>query len=104
MKDMFDVQHREMYSQALTALDNASVDYMLGGAFAVYYYRGWWRDTHDIDIYILPQDLDDAKDALENAGFNDLGEQAGGDIAWIYHAGRDSLIVDAIFRFANLSN
>lgn len=104
MKDLFEEQHRALYTQALSALTESGVNYMLGGAFAVYYYTGWWRNTHDIDVYVTPEHLDDAKRALDAAGFSDLGEQAGGDRAWIYHSGRDSLIVDVIFRFANLSN
>ena len=104
MKDLFVEQHRELYRQALSALESSGVEYMLGGAFAVYYYTGWWRDTHDIDIYVMPEHLDEAIRALEEADFTDLGEQAGGDRAWIYHSGREALIVDVIFRFANLSN
>lgn len=97
-------EHKELHTRALIALTDAGVDFMLGGAFAVYYYTNWWRDTHDIDMYIVHEDLDRATEALEKAGYHDLGEQAKGDREWIYHAGRESMIVDLIWRFANLAN
>jgi len=104
MNDSVVEEHRDLYAQALSALNERGVPYMLGGAFAVHHYTNLWRDTHDIDIYITPETLDQATDALRSAGFHDLGEQALGDRDWIYHAGRESVIVDVIWRFANLAN
>lgn len=98
-----DSHDRELYTEALNALLVAGIDFMLGGAFAVYHYTGWWRSTHDIDVYVTPGDLERTKLVLAEAGFRDLGEQAVGDHEWIYHAGKDEVIVDAIFRSANLS-
>ncbi len=46
--------------------------------------------------------MGDAAAALGCVGFENLGEQAGGDEQWIYHAGNGSIIVDVIWRFANL--
>lgn len=89
---------------ALSALKKAEIPFMLGGAFSVYHYTGWWRNTHDIDAYVTKEDLPKAVEALERAGFHDLGEQAAGDRDWIYHAGMGDIIVDLIFRFANLPN
>jgi hypothetical protein len=95
-------QERELYREALIAFNNSGIDYMLGGALGVYYYTDWWRSTHDLDIYVAPNDVDRARVILTEIGFHDIGEQAQGDREWIYHARKDGLIVDIIWRFANL--
>ncbi|MCE5199035.1 MAG: nucleotidyltransferase [Armatimonadota bacterium] len=104
MRDLFEHEHREIYREALTALKNAGIDFMLGGAFAIYHYTNWWRNTHDIDVYVVQNDVAKAARALETAGFYDIGEQAKGDKEWIYHSARGDMIVDVIWRFANLAN
>lgn len=97
-------QDNEIYTLALSALNKSGIDYMLGGAFAIYHYTNWWRNTHDIDVYMVKEDVPKAAGALEMAGFDDMGEQAEGDKDWIYHACCESVIVDVIWRFANLEN
>lgn len=104
MKKLLSIEHEELYAKALKALSAAGVDHMLGGAMAIHFYTNWWRNTHDIDVYVVHEDLQKAMDALAAAGFEDLGEQAEGDREWIYHAGREAIIVDVIWRFANLAN
>lgn len=104
MVDFNHISDPEIYTQALRALKDSGVNFMLGGAFAVYHYTGWWRSTHDMDVYVTVDQLDAAKSALAAAGFEDLGEQAKGDREWIYHAGKNSIIIDVIYRFANLAN
>ena len=104
MSDLLNHEERELYAQALTALNDSGVDYMLGGALAVYHYTDWWRNTHDIDVYVTPENLDRARSSLDAAGFRDIGEQAEGDHQWIYHAAQSPIIVDVIWRFANLAN
>lgn len=78
-----------------------NVPFVLGGAFAVWFYTGVWRHTHDIDVFAEPESVPAAAEALKSAGFEDLGEQAPGDREWIYHAVKGDIIVDVIFKFAN---
>lgn len=104
MNELLSVEHQDLYTRALEALESAGIDFMLGGAMSMYYYTGWWRNTHDIDVYVVHEDVDSAVEALADAGFEDLGEQAAGDREWIYHAGQNAMIVDVIWRFANLAN
>ncbi len=49
MDSAIEVQERTLYLQALDALSDAGIPFMLGGAFAVYHYTRWWRNTHDVD-------------------------------------------------------
>ncbi|MHB9035635.1 MAG: nucleotidyltransferase [Armatimonadota bacterium] len=104
MGNSFENHDREMYMPALTVLNESGIDYMLGGAFALYHYTQWWRNTHDVDVYLVQDDVPKACRVLEMAGFEDIGEQAEGDRDWIYHSRRESMIVDVIWRFANLEN
>ena len=104
MNDLFESEDRDLYIDALNALSDSGVPFMVGGAFAVYHYTGWWRNTHDIDVYVTPENVTKAAQALESVGFMDIGEQAPGDKQWIYHSARDRLIFDVIWRFANLAN
>lgn len=94
-------EHQDVYIKALTAVAEKGVPFALGGAFAVWNYTGIWRHTHDIDIFTTPENVQPAADALTDAGFDDLGEQAPGDREWIYHAVKTDIIVDIIWRFAN---
>lgn len=94
-------KHKEVYVQALKSLTEHGVPFVLGGAFAVWFYTGRWRDTHDIDVFTTPENVPIAMESLAEAGFQDLGEQAPGDRGWIYHAIKGDIIVDVIFKFAN---
>lgn len=104
MSELFNSTDHELYVEALDALCSSGVPFMVGGAFAVYHYTGFWRNTHDIDIYVTQDDVPRAAEALASVGFTDLGEQAIGDRQWIYHSARNGLIFDVIWRFANLVN
>ncbi len=97
-------EHEIHYREALAALKSSGIDFMLGGAFAVYYYSNWFRHTHDIDIYVTPNLIHPVVDALKKAEFITIGEQAPGDNNWIYHAKKGGIIIDVIWRFANLEN
>ena len=60
-----------------------------------------WRETKDIDFYVLPEDRDEMIEILNNAGFNDYYNQLPYDRRWIYRSIRDGLIVDVIWAMAN---
>ena len=100
-EECFGTEHQEIYIEALECLTRKGVPFMLGGAFAVWHYTGSWRHTHDIDVFTSPEHVSEAVDALRDAGFRDLGEQAPGDREWIFHAIKGEIIVDVIWRFAN---
>src|SRR5437762_12574500 len=44
------------YRDAIIALRNAGVDFLIGGGFALATFTARWRDTKDIDFYIRPRD------------------------------------------------
>jgi hypothetical protein len=89
------------YRDAIHALRNAGVRFLLGGGFALATYIGRWRNTKDIDLYIMQEDRDKAVAALTNAGFDDLFSRLPYDRKWIYRSTRDGVIVDIIWAMAN---
>ncbi|MDB6109376.1 MAG: hypothetical protein JWR69_1126 [Pedosphaera sp.] len=89
------------YRAAIEAARNAGLRFMLGGGFGLAIYTGRWRNTKDIDFYILPRDRDPMIAALSNAGFVDYFDQRPYDPGWIYRSTREGIIVDIIWSMAN---
>jgi predicted nucleotidyltransferase len=82
-------------------MQNAGVRFMLGGGFAMAGYTGRWRNTKDIDFYILKSDREKTVAALTAAGFEDYFERVPYDRKWIYRSTRSEVIVDIIWAMAN---
>ena len=89
------------YRDGIQALRAAGIRFLLGGGFALATYIGRWRNTKDIDFYIMQADRDKAVAALAKAGFDDLFAQKPYDRKWIYRSTRDGVIVDIIWAMAN---
>jgi hypothetical protein len=89
------------YRDAIHALRQAGIRFLLGGGFALATYIGRWRNTKDIDFYIMEEDRDKAVEALARAGFEDYFSTRPYDRKWIYRNTRDGLIVDIIWAMAN---
>jgi len=94
-------EHWSTYCDAIQALRHAEIRFLLGGGFALATYIGRWRNTKDIDFYIMREDRERAMEALTKAGFEDLFPQLPYDRKWIYRSTRDGLIVDIIWAMAN---
>jgi hypothetical protein len=61
---------RKTYQEALKTLTKAKYPFLVGGAYALHYYTGIWRDTKDLDIFTLPQDFHNGLKILAEAGFD----------------------------------
>jgi hypothetical protein len=59
----------EFYVDAMRALDDAKVPYVVGGGYAMAYYTGIARNTKDLDLFIKPADRDRALTTLTAAGY-----------------------------------
>ena len=94
-------ESKRAFREALTALNEVGVPYVVGGAFAIHHYSGVWRYTNDLDVYMERGYVPDAVEALSGIGFRDFGEQAAGDREWIYHAMKDGTIMDVIWQSPN---
>ena len=62
-------QEREVFARGLGALNDGGIPYLVGGAFAKHAYTNVWRRTKDLDIYVRPEDVRQALELLESAGF-----------------------------------
>ncbi|MCI0745315.1 MAG: nucleotidyltransferase family protein [Verrucomicrobia subdivision 3 bacterium] len=90
-----------VYHDAISAVRRLGLPFTLGGGFALAAYTGRWRNTKDIDFYILPGQRVQFVDVLSQAGFRDYFPQLAYDRGWIYRGFRDGAIVDLIWSMAN---
>lgn len=90
-----------VYDRALRALTNQNVEFALAGAFALAHYTGSWRNTKDLDLYIVPQDASKAMYALHVAGLADYYQVLPYDREWIHRSHDGEIIVDVIWAMPN---
>jgi hypothetical protein len=94
-------QEWEVYDEVLDAAISRRIPFALGGAFAVATYTGCWRNTKDLDLYVLPENRERMIDLLSSLGFTDYFDVKGYDRWWIYRSHRDENIIDVIWAMAN---
>lgn len=78
---------------AIETIEEKGIAYALIGGIAVKE-LGRPRVTHDIDIFVKPDDADTILELLKSKGF----EIERRDPFWLYKAWRDDILVDIIFR------
>jgi hypothetical protein len=91
----------KIYRQVIAAAQKAHIPFALGGAFAVATYTGSWRDTKDLDLYVLPEYRERMIEVLTRLGFTDYYEKVPYDRWWIYRSTSGDTIVDVIWAMAN---
>lgn len=97
MEPKFSAQAEAIYSRAIQALQEAGVPFLVGGALALHHYAGVWRNTKDLDLFLLPEDRDRALMALAGVGFRVEITAA----HWLAKAIADEQLVDLISGFGN---
>lgn len=90
-----------VYRRVIDEIREAGIEFALGGAFALATYSGYWRNTKDLDLYIMPEDRDRMVAAMTRAGLSDYFDELPYDRVWIYRGHEDATIVDAIWAMAN---
>lgn len=91
----------KVYLDAIRATRKTGARFLLGGAFGLAGYTGRWRNTKDLDFFVLASDKDKIIDALTKIGFEDYYPTLAYDRHWIYRATRDEVIVDIIWQTPN---
>ncbi len=91
----------QAFREAIRSLREAGASFALGGGLAVSFYTGLWRNTKDLDLYILPAEREPAIAAITKIGMSDYYETAAYDRSWIYRGHREGTIVDLIWALAN---
>jgi hypothetical protein len=90
-------EEREVYRRALKALNDASIPYVVAGAYAIYEHTGIYRQTKDLDLFVEPQLVIPAARALRQAGFVMRLE----DMHWLAKAFSGEHFVDLIYGMGN---
>jgi hypothetical protein len=90
-------EERDVYRRALHALNEASVPYVVAGAYAIYEHTGIYRQTKDLDLFVEPTYVVQAAGALRAAGFVMRLE----DLHWLAKAFSGDHFVDLIYGMGN---
>lgn len=93
-------QRREsqaFYKEALQLLDECGVEFMLGGAFAMFQYTGIHRDTKDLDIFCRPADYPKILKFFAEKGY----ETVLYDVRWLAKVFKGEFFIDIIFDTVN---
>ena len=86
-----------LHRRSVVALQDADIPFLIGGAYVVEVYAGVSRHTKDFDLYLRPQHVDLALDALKRARYKTKKTFP----HWLAKAGRGRDYVDLIFRAGN---
>jgi hypothetical protein len=90
-----------VYGEVLDTAAARGIPVSIGGAFAVATYTGHWRNTKDLDLYVLPEHRDRMIEVLSGLGLKDYFAKLPYDRWWIYRAFAGETIVDVIWAMAN---
>jgi hypothetical protein len=90
-----------IFRPALRAVGALDVPFAIGGGLAISLYTGQWRNSKDIDLYVLPRHRDIVIDAVLGTGLADYYDELPYDRAWIFRSARDGVIVDVMWALAN---
>lgn len=85
------------FTDALATLDESDVEYMLGGAFAIFHYTGLFRDTKDLDVYCKFADCTRLLKHFADKGY----EVHYHDVRWLAKIFRGGYFIDVIFDTVN---
>lgn len=91
----------QVYERVIEAGQRDGLRFLLGGAFALATYTGHWRNTKDLDLYILPEERGPAIRLLSSLGLRDYYDELPYQRHWIYRAVEEHALVDAIWQMPN---
>jgi hypothetical protein len=89
------------YKEVIRAIRNTGEPFALGGAFAWAAFTGVFRNSKDIDFFILPETREKLIASINDIGLTDYFEKEPYDRKWIYRGTRDGWIADLIWDMAN---
>lgn len=87
----------DFYRSAMEVLRSASVNFLVGGAFALRVHTGVKRDTKDFDVLVRPQDVEHTLEVFRKAGFHVEMTFS----HWLAKVRHESHFIDIIFRSGN---
>ncbi len=91
------LEERRVHGRALLLLQEAGLEPMVGGAYALKTHTGLWRDTKDLDLFLRKDRIGEALDVLSRAGHRTEFT----DPMWIAKAYGGPYFIDLIFCSGN---
>ena len=91
------IVERAVHGKALALLQDAGLDPMVGGAYALRAHTTYWRDTKDLDLFLPKVRIHEALDLLKREGFRIEFT----DPLWIAKAFDGPYFIDLIFSSGN---
>lgn len=82
-------EQSSIYKRVIGEARKRNVRFAVGGGLAAMIYAGQWRNTKDIDLYVLPRDREAMIGMLTDLGLEDYYEQHPYDRNWIYRSYKD---------------
>jgi len=92
-----DFSEVDFYAAAVRVLQQARIEFRVGGAYALRRYTGVFRDTKDFDIFVRPSDVERALKAFHAAGYRAEVTFA----HWLAKAHHGEAFIDLIFSSGN---
>jgi Nucleotidyl transferase of unknown function (DUF2204) len=92
---------RQLYLRVIREAHRRGLRFALGGGLAASAYTGVWRNTKDLDLFVLPRDRELFVELLTSLGMEDYYDRLPYDRTWIYRGFQDDQIVDVIWEMAN---
>lgn len=94
---VFPPEQEQLFREVLTLFNEAQIPYAVSGAFALQKHTGIWRNTKDLDLFLAPEDVPAAMQALKDNEF----ETEVRDPVWLAKAHRSDFFVDLITGMSN---
>ena len=94
---MRDGDELEARARAIQVMQRAGVPFLVGGAYAHAHYTGIYRDTKDLDLFLLPGDVERALEVLAGDGWRTEHHPEG----WLAKGFKGEYFVDLIFSSGN---
>lgn len=99
--ERFGHEQWRIYKEVIAEARKRELRFAVGGGLAAMTYAGQWRNTKDIDLYVLPQDAQRMIEVATNLGLADYYQVQPYDRKWIYRSYREDTIVDIMWAMAN---
>src|ERR1700728_5913 len=85
----FPPEQWSIYKQVMHQARQQGLRFAVGGGLAAMTYAGQWRNTKDIDLYVLPCDREKMIALVTALGLEDYYPKQAYDPQWIYRSNKD---------------
>ena len=92
---------KDLYVRVMHETRQRGLNFAIGGGFARNAYTGLWRNTKDLDLFVLRRDRERFISLLQELSLVDYYDRKPYDRSWIYRACCGDQIVDVIWEMAN---